>query len=1091
MPRNITVTLDNGEPLVFKNVPDDVTPEQITARVQQESPGANIVQIDGGRPSAPAAGAPAGEPAPEAEMPAMEEPTAPGEDVAGYERALGEYYQQLGETKGAFDPTVVQGLASKYGVGTISNLPAVEEFYNKYGTLNPRLSTISTMSEPPVAPKQDEIIGTVPQGGEWTQRARAFGKGFLFDFADELEASARMLASGQISSDEYYRIKNQLNDDYNAWAKANPGEALALEAAGGVGSLFIPGVGVLGRGVQAATGLSKLGSVGLRAAGSGALSGGLSGLGQAETMKPSDLLASTTSNALLGAVTAPVFAKGFEYTGRGLASAGQKLRERFGPGIEVMDDATGEFIRIPTKAVTPEELKASEMLYEAAGQQGPQRAVGEAALASKYGAPTPLGLSTPRMTALTERVIQKPSAGQEALAEAVYDTRAGAADRIGERAKEALPGARDYFGEEEAITQRLRDIGDTEYQRAYAVGEVRDPTIAEVINNPSSTIRSIWQSAQNLAQLKGRDLRMRMDPVLDEGGNLIGLAPTNDAIPNVEALDLFKRALDDRIEAGFKGKSSDGKSEAAALKDIRNSLVTRLDQLVPEYREARTKYAGDMEVRDALRYGLDIFSRKVRPAEFRKEIAGMSEAEREAVKSGALEAMFRDIEGSQGRDLAKKISGTPEKLAKLKDIMGPAEAKFFERAMRRESDLYQRTAKVTGGSRTAPLAEGMRQLDEAIQGGNLDDAVTMLTAGPVGRMAMLARWVSNLNPRKEFGDKVYTTISKALASQKPEELREVLDMLRRSKSYAEQINRTKEMAAGPVAVVAGATVPSAVEDRSMQPPPFTERDMSEEEALAAEAEAIAGSAPEAGLAYGMGEMPVEEAASEELPEEGTVMMGDRAVVFDAPTGQYKDATTGEIVSNFAEGGPVKLRKGGQPKKQGYDYANAARTFGQGLSFGFGDEIEARLRTLAARNPDAYINEVNRIRALQESYAERNPKTAMALEGAGMVGGSLLAPSLGGARVLANAPRAARFAVGATDDLLQGAMYSAGKAKPDPEVTGSGRMAAVREDALGNALAYSVASGVGAGGRRLARTRPGQAAINLATRPLRYAVKKVR
>jgi hypothetical protein len=1084
MPRNVTVTLDNGETLEFKNVPDDVTPDAITARAQQESGGAAVVKIDGGRPAAVATGAAPGEVA----APVEETPVVPGEDIPGYEQGLREYYQELAQTKGAFDPSRVQDLASKYGVGTISNLPEIEEFYKQYGTLNPTLSTISSESMPPPTPKQDEIVGTVPQGSEWGQRARAFGKGFLYDFADEMEAAARALASGNLSADEYYRIKTQINDDYNAWAAANPGEALALEATGGIASTFIPGVGLVGRGVQAATGLGKITNLGVRAAGTGALSGALSGLGQAETMSPSDLASSAATNALFGAAISPVAAKGFELTGRGLASGAQRLRERFGDTIEVLDDATGEFVRVPQMAVTPEELRASQMLYEAAGRRGPERAVGEAALASRYGAPTPLGLATPRMTALTEKVVQKPSSGQEALAEAVYGTRAEASERVGARAEDALPGAKDYFGEEEAITQRLRDIGDTEYQRAYAVGEVADPTIYSLINNPASTIRSIWQSAQNLAKLKGSDLRMRMEPVLDEGGNLVGLAPTKDSVPNVEALDLFKRALDDRIEAGFKGRSSEGKSEAAALRDIRNALVTRMDDLVPEYREARTKYAGDMEVRDALRFGLDIFSRKIRPAEFRKQISGMSDAEREAVKSGALEAIFRNIEGSQGRDLAKQISGTPEKLAKLKDLMGPAEAKFFERAMRRESDLYQRTSKVTGGSRTAPMAEGMRQLDEAIQGGNLDDAVAMLTAGPVGRMAIFARWVSTLNPRKEFGDKVYTQLSKALSAQKPEELREVLDMLRRSKSYADLVNRTREQAAGRVATVAGATLPSAFEDRGMQPPPFAERDLSEEEAMAAEDAALTG-----GLSF---EAPAEvgipeEVPTEETPEEGTVMMGDRAVVFDASTGQYKDAATGEIVSNFAEGGSVQQLKKGGPPRRGYDYANAARTVGQGLTFGFGDEIEAKLRSLASRDPNAYANEVKRIRMLQERYAKANPGTAMVLEGAGMLGGSLLAPSLAGVRAVSNAGRVARLGAGAVDALGQGALYSAGKAKPDPKVAGSDRMSAIRADAPRNAADFAILSGAGAAGKRLAKTRAGQAAINFAARPVRYAVKQIR
>jgi hypothetical protein len=154
---------------------------------------------------------------------------------------------------------------------------------------------------------------------------------------------------------------------------------------------------------------------------------------------------------------------------------------------------------------------------------------------------------------------------------------------------------------------------------------------------------------------------------------------------------------------------------------------------------------------------------------------------------------------------------------------------------------------------------------------------------------------------------------------------------------------------------------------------------------------------------------------------------------------------------YAQGGSVQqLKKGGQPRR-GYDYANAARTVGQGLTFGFGDEIEAKLRSLASKDPNAYANEVKRIRMLQERYAKANPGTAMVLEGAGMLGGSLLAPSLAGVRAVSNAGRVARLGAGAADDLLQGAAYSAGKADTN-------RMQAVREDAPGNALIYAGMSG---------------------------------
>lgn len=48
MPRNITVTLQDGRTHVYNGVPDNVTPEQVSARVEQEFGGAPV-NIDGGR----------------------------------------------------------------------------------------------------------------------------------------------------------------------------------------------------------------------------------------------------------------------------------------------------------------------------------------------------------------------------------------------------------------------------------------------------------------------------------------------------------------------------------------------------------------------------------------------------------------------------------------------------------------------------------------------------------------------------------------------------------------------------------------------------------------------------------------------------------------------------------------------------------------------------------------------------------------------------------------------------------------------------------------------------------------------------------
>lgn len=52
MPRNVTVTFADGTSHVYQNAPDDITPEQITARAQREF-GKEITALDGGRGTSP------------------------------------------------------------------------------------------------------------------------------------------------------------------------------------------------------------------------------------------------------------------------------------------------------------------------------------------------------------------------------------------------------------------------------------------------------------------------------------------------------------------------------------------------------------------------------------------------------------------------------------------------------------------------------------------------------------------------------------------------------------------------------------------------------------------------------------------------------------------------------------------------------------------------------------------------------------------------------------------------------------------------------------------------------------------------------
>ena len=121
---------------------------------------------------------------------------------------------------------------------------------------------------------------------------------------------------------------------------------------------------------------------------------------------------------------------------------------------------------------------------------------------------------------------------------------------------------------------------------------------------------------------------------------------------------------------------------------------------------------------------------------------------------------------------------------------------------------------------------------------------------------------------------------------------------------------------------------------------------------------------------------------------------------------FMDMTQAEkqrYVNQIAKSGAQRKRKQAKPKDEaksdgedGYG-ANLARLAGQGLLLGFGDEIEAGLRTGFGFAGD-YDKTRDDIRENISDFRDANPKTALAAE----IGGGLLTGGIGGARAAGSA-----------------------------------------------------------------------------------------
>lgn len=159
------------------------------------------------------------------------------------------------------------------------------------------------------------------------------------------------------------------------------------------------------------------------------------------------------------------------------------------------------------------------------------------------------------------------------------------------------------------------------------------------------------------------------------------------------------------------------------------------------------------------------------------------------------------------------------------------------------------------------------------------------------------------------------------------------------------------------------------------------------------------------------------------------------------------------------------------KQLGQTESQLGRSFAQGLTFGFADEIEAGIRS--AFSGDEYSEIRDRIRQQLKDYQDANGAEALAAEIAGASIPSLVGfflPGLGQAATASNASRLAKMAsnlkraakIGAAEGAIAGAGFSEGESLG--EVAGDVATGA----ALGGTLAPVVGMGVGKGAQKVSQ-----------------------
>lgn len=615
------------------------------------------------------------------------------------------------------------------------------------------------------------------------------GQGLGMGWGDEAEAWLR----SKLGDQPYEQALGQIRQEYARYARENPGTAMAAEFAGGmapaVGMMFIPGAQPA---AVAQAQRSTVGALG-RLAALGGATGAVSGAGSATEGERG-------TGAVVGGTLGTIIGGGAPVVLRSTKSAGQWLRDRLAPTEATIASRAGEKM---TRAMRESDLTPQQIEQMMAKDRA-------------MNVPSTLANVDGAMADLAEAVAQRTGKGTRKVEKTLTQQKTGARERTYQQVSKGLqPG--DYYADEANLVKELRSRAQTVYDDAYAHGDVDDPRIVEALKNPQfqqffQKARSIADTEAMAAKLRGEDPSKFALPEIykpsgkftESGAEVLELT----RLPDVRTLDYIKRGIDATIESGFAGKGL-SKTEASALRDLRKVFVNAIDENVPAYRDARKAYAGDMEVIDAMRMGMDDF-KNLDHEQVIKLVSGMGNAEKEAFRTGVARNIYGQIMGtSQNRNAASNIINNVETTAKLQPLFDdPAHFRLFKAALEREAQLFQQANKILGGSQTAKRQAMAEGLDE---GQGIGQAMVQGAFGNFsGALSGLAtRFANSATITPQVADK----LADMLMAKNPAEVASVVKFL---EDYAAgQVPKAVKATAGEAGAVMGTTTsifnPPAVE----------------------------------------------------------------------------------------------------------------------------------------------------------------------------------------------------------------------------------------------------------------------------------------
>lgn len=492
------------------------------------------------------------------------------------------------------------------------------------------------------------------------------------------------------------------------------------------------------------------------------------------------------TNALISSVDSAVRG-GDSLTGGLIGGATGVAGPLIGRGVETASRAIGNKVAPIVGSITDPAQEAARRVGTAVGrdvQANPQSIMNAAdeVVAGQAGLPLvniDRGGETTR--ALARSVANQSPEARAVIQRTVEDRFSSQAPRAVSFISRLTGGNIDDLGYRQGIQDAARIANKPRYDAAFnspRAQQVFTPETQELMQSPAI------QRAIDMTQSRGKDLAAIAGQVpvtnpfrkgSDGVWRVVQKANGTFTVPNLAFWDQVKRNLDGMIGVAQRGGD---KTELSVLTQIKNKLVSSLDEAVPQYQAARQGAASFFGAEDALDAG-KVFANQPRSIpEAKQAYSQFNAAEKEAFATGyASELIDRIKVPGNGQNIIKRMFDSPAAREMNELVFGKAKAQQLEAYVRVEM-LADMLRGAMGNSTTA------RQLMELGIGGGAGFALSGDWMGALTGAA-LAKGGRYLGEKVDA--KVMQEVARLLTSDNPASLQKAVNNAAMSPKWMDAI----------------------------------------------------------------------------------------------------------------------------------------------------------------------------------------------------------------------------------------------------------------------------------------------------------------